>query len=194
MPDRPTKQDVDALALSLGRVIITSARLEHQLTMSLAAILSLNEVQERALLRPMGTSQKVTLLRRIAKGLLLATDSKRVGEIGDLITKIAEQRNDLVHGLYVQDKEDHSPAVLTFSGAARIRSKPKRLTARELELLTTAAILIVGASAWIVGAQRLNRNGPFIELLGFSLRATIWQSGKSHEGRCAMVGQLASRR
>jgi len=60
--------------------------------------------------------------------------------------------------------------------------------------LTTAAILIVGASAWIVGAQRLNRNGLFIELLGFSLRATIWQSGMSNESRCAMVGQLASQR
>jgi hypothetical protein len=87
MPERPTKQDVDALALSLGRVIIMSARLEHQLTMSLAAILSLNEVQERALLRPMGTSQKV-----------MAADSKLVGDVGTLITKVAEERNDLVHG------------------------------------------------------------------------------------------------
>jgi hypothetical protein len=38
-------------------------------------------------------------------------------------------------GLYVHDKDDHSPAVLTFSGAARIRSKPKKVTARDLELL-----------------------------------------------------------
>ena len=74
-------------------------------------------------------------MRRIAKDYLSATESKRVGEVGDVIAKVAEQRNDLVHGLYVHDEEDHSPAVLTFSGAARIRSKPKKLTARDLELL-----------------------------------------------------------
>jgi len=33
---------MDALALSLGRVVIASALLEHQVTMNLATILSLN--------------------------------------------------------------------------------------------------------------------------------------------------------
>jgi hypothetical protein len=83
----------------------------------------------------MGTSQKVNLLRRIAKDYLSTPDSKRVAEVADLIVKVAEERNDLVHGLYVHDKDDQSPVVLTFSGAARIRSRPKKLTPRDLALL-----------------------------------------------------------
>jgi hypothetical protein len=134
MPQPPTKEDMDALAMSVGRVVIASALLEDELTRSLGTILSLNEVQERAILRAMPTSQKVTLLRRIAKEYLSAADSKRVGEVGDLITKVAEERNDLIHGLYIHD-EDYSPVVLTFSGAARIRSKPKKQAAQDLELL-----------------------------------------------------------
>jgi hypothetical protein len=134
VPKRPTREDMDALALSLGRVMIRCSQLEHDLTMHLANVLSLNEVQERALVRQMGTSAKLTLLRRIAKDFLKAADSKRVGEVADLIAKVAERRNDLVHGLYVHDPDDLSPTVLTFSGAARIRSKPKKVSPRDLEL------------------------------------------------------------
>ena len=103
--------------------------------MNLATILSLNNVQERAILRPMGTSQKLTLLRRLAKDFLSSADSKRVAEVADLVAKVADERNDLVHGLFVHDKEDHAPVVLTFSGAARLRSKPKKLSPRDLEFL-----------------------------------------------------------
>ncbi len=102
--------------------------------MHLASVPSLNDVQERSLVRQMGTTAKLTLLRRIAKDYLEVADSKRVGQVADLIGKVAEQRNDLVHGLYVHDPDDMSPAVLTFSGAARIRSKPKKVSPRELEL------------------------------------------------------------
>jgi hypothetical protein len=48
------------------------------MTMVIAGILSLNEVQERTLVRPMTTSVKVTLLNRIAKDYLSAADCKRM--------------------------------------------------------------------------------------------------------------------
>jgi hypothetical protein len=53
MPQPPMKEDMDALALSVGRVVIVSALLEDELTRSLGTILSLIEVQERAILRAM---------------------------------------------------------------------------------------------------------------------------------------------
>lgn len=42
--------------------------------------------------------------------------------------------NDLIHGLYVHSREDNSPAVLTFSGAARIKGNPLKISPRDLEL------------------------------------------------------------
>jgi hypothetical protein len=132
---RPDRESMDELALSLGRVLIASTQLEHSVTVNLASILSFNDVQERAVLRPMPISQKVTLLRRISNDYLSEADCKEVEKVSKLIGKAAEQRNDLMHGLYVHGKDDGSPAILTFSGAARIRSKPKKLTPRELEFL-----------------------------------------------------------
>jgi hypothetical protein len=75
--------------------------LEHDLTMVIAEILSLNEVQERTLVRPMATSVKITLLNRIAKDYLTKEDCKQVMSVTDEIKKAADKRNDLIHGLYV---------------------------------------------------------------------------------------------
>lgn len=132
--DKPSRQELDQLALSLGRVVVTCSMLEHEMTMVIAEILSLNEVQERTLVRPMATSVKVTLLNRIAKDYLRAEDCKRVTKLTTAIKDAAEKRNDLIHGLYVHSPDDNTPAVLTFSGAARIKGSPLKVTPRDLEL------------------------------------------------------------
>ena len=132
--DNPSRGEMDQLALSLGRVVITCSMLEHDLTMTIAEILSLNEVQERTLLRPMATSTKLALLNRIAKDFLSKDDCKRVTTVTGNIKDASEKRNDLIHGLYVHSDADKSAAVLSFSGSARITGKPTALTPRELEL------------------------------------------------------------
>ncbi|MGE5513255.1 MAG: hypothetical protein ACM31O_18650 [Bacteroidota bacterium] len=131
---KPSRKEMDQLALSLGRVVITCSKLEHEMTMVIAEILSLNEVQERGLVRPMGTSVKITLLNRIARDYLTDEDCKRVTQITDQIKVASEKRNDLVHGLYVHLAEKNAPAVLTFSGASRLKGKPMALSPRHLEL------------------------------------------------------------
>lgn len=132
---KPSREEMDKLALSLGRIVITCSSLEHAMTMVIAEILSLNEVQERTLVRPMATSAKIALLKRIAKDYLSKDDHKRVAKVTDAIKGAAEHRNDLIHGLYVHSNdEQRTPAVLTFSGADRIKGKPIPITPRELEL------------------------------------------------------------
>ena len=118
--------------------------LEHDLTMVIAEILSLNEVQERTLVRPMATSVKITLLNRIAKDYLAKDDCKQVMAVTDEIKKAADKRNDLIHGLYVHSSDKKSAAVLTFSGAARIKGKPIEQSPRELELFIVQINWVIG--------------------------------------------------
>ena len=131
--NKPTREEMDQLARSLGRVVIKCSQLEHNLTMVIAEILSLNEVQERTLVRPMATNVKVTLLNRIAKDYLKPNDCKRVTKATSAIKDAAEKRNDLMHGLYVHHPETLKAAVLSFSGAARIKGNPTTLTPQDLE-------------------------------------------------------------
>lgn len=142
--NKPSRQEMDQLALSLGRVVITFAQLEHALTMMIAEVLSLNEVQERTLVRPMATSVKLTLLNRIAKDYLAKADCKKVTKITDGIKDAAEKRNDFTHGLYVHSKDDSAPAILSFSGAYRIKGNPVKITPRELELFIIQINWLVG--------------------------------------------------
>ena len=133
--DKTSREYMDQLALSLGRVVITCSQLEHALTMVIAEIMSLNEAQERTLVRPMQTSTKLDLLNRIAQDYLTKADCKRVTQITTSIKKAAGRRNELIHGLYVHSADRKTAAVLVFSGAARIKGKPVELAPRDLELL-----------------------------------------------------------
>lgn len=135
MPDETSREHLDQMALSLGRVIITCSILEDALTTTIAEIMSLNEVQERSLVRPMTTSVKILLLNRIAADFLNAGDRKRVSSVTKDIKAAAEQRNDLVHGLFVHSHAKKTAAVLSFSGSARLTGKPTEWTPRGLELL-----------------------------------------------------------
>lgn len=132
--NKPTREEMDQLALSIGRVVIVSSQLEHCLTMVVAGILALNEVQERTLVRPMATNVKLTLLNRIAKDYLKPNDCKRVTKTTGEIKDVAEKRNDLMHGIYVHHPETLEAAILSFSGAARIKGNPTKITPRDLEL------------------------------------------------------------
>jgi hypothetical protein len=113
-----SREEVDLISLSLGRVVITAARLEHELTMTIKHAMRLNEVQERALVRPMATNVKITLLNRLAKDYLAADDAKRVTEVTGNISKAADKRNDLT--LYIAytfilqagSRSSHSPKAL----------------------------------------------------------------------------------
>jgi len=132
--DQTSRTYLDQIALSLGKMVISCSNLEHDLTMAIAQILSLNEVQERTLVMPMGISGKLTLLNRIAKDYLTKDEYKRVTNITDQIRKAADKRNDLIHGVYVHAEKDKSAAVLSFAGAARIKGAAVKLEPRELEL------------------------------------------------------------
>ena len=142
--DKPSREEMDQLALCLGRVVITCSMLEHGLTMVIAEILSLNEVQERTLVRPTATTVKITLLNRIAKDYLSQDEYKRVTKVTGEIKNAAEKRNDLIHGLYVHASDTKDAAVLSFSGAARIKGNPIKITPRDLELFIVNINWLIG--------------------------------------------------
>src|SRR6476659_8675206 len=118
--DETSRQHLDQMALSLGRLVITCSQLENDLTMTIAEIMSLNEVQERGLVRPMKTSVKLSLLNRLATDFLKsARHQERVKKVTTAIKNATEARNDLVHGEYVHDP-NKKVAIISFSKGASL--------------------------------------------------------------------------
>lgn len=131
-----SREHLDLMSLALGRLIISCSFMEHALTMTVAGIMDLNEVQERALVRPMATSTKISLLNRIAKDYLKKAEQQRqVAKVLARIKKASEERNDLVHGLYVHDRDDGKVAIISFSEGSRLRGNPVRWEPKDLEYL-----------------------------------------------------------
>jgi hypothetical protein len=129
----PSKEHIDQLCLTLGQVIIAFTRLEHALTMAIAGILGLSEMQERAVVRPMPSSTKTALLLRWSKHYLRKAGQKQASDTLKRIDDAADKRNDLVHGIYTHKKGE--VVILAFSGGARLTGKPIPWSPRDLALL-----------------------------------------------------------
>ena len=132
--DEISREYFDQMALYLGRMVIACSIMENDLTKALAEIMNLNEVQERTLVRPMPTNTKVSLLNRLSVDYLKNPERERIKKITNAIKVAAEKRNDLIHGDYVHTP-DKKAAIVSYSGAARIRGNPVRWTPGDLNVL-----------------------------------------------------------
>jgi hypothetical protein len=97
----PSEEFMRDLAEGVGRVIIAFSLLERDFTMTLAGILKLTMLQERALIRTMSISTKIDLLRALHK------EYGKKGESGRWlrfllkdISHCADRRNELAHSFY----------------------------------------------------------------------------------------------
>ena len=112
------------LAEGVGRVIISFSLLEHDFTLVLARILKLTLLQERAVIRPMSISNKISLLRTLHKeyGKKGETDRWLRYLLKD-IRHCADCRNELAHSFTAIGKESsHS------SRFPKARSYPDNLS------------------------------------------------------------------
>lgn len=119
---QPSKDEIQQICEGVGRVIISFALCEHAITMVIKTLLKLTVLQERALVRGMSLKQKTGLLRRLGNDFLTQPNRKILNDILRDIEGYAENRNDLAHGFH--GHKNGIPAVLTFSGDAKLAVRP----------------------------------------------------------------------
>jgi hypothetical protein len=125
-----SREYVDQICLSVGRAIVAFSQLEHAVTMTIAEIFGLSEIQERALVRPMSITNKTSVLRLLARQKIKPDNRKRVLDLLKQIDDAADQRNDLAHGFYGLKNGEF--AILSFSGAAKLTGNAVDWTPRKL--------------------------------------------------------------
>lgn len=122
------------LAEGVGRVIISFSLLEHDLTIVLAKILRLTVVKERAVIRPMSISNKITLLRALHRDYGKKGETDRwLKHLLKEIKHCADCRNDLAHSFYAEKKGKF--VLLTFSESAKLSGHPVAWTPLALDHL-----------------------------------------------------------
>ena len=100
--------------------------------MTIADIFGLSEIQERALVRPMGITNKTSVLRLLARQKIKPDNRKTVLKLLKQIDDAADNRNDLAHGFYGYKNGEF--AILSFSGAAKLTGNAVDWTPQKLEL------------------------------------------------------------
>jgi hypothetical protein len=130
--DQPPKDEADALVKAIGNATVIWSWFDHALTMTLAEILSLTEVQERILIRPMLPRAKSDLLQRLAKEYVHAERQSITDFLEKEIKPAIDTRNELMHSLYVA--KDGKALQLSFSGKFRIKGQVTPLDAKGLGL------------------------------------------------------------
>lgn len=130
--DETSEEHLSELCKALGGVIVACTGLEHEVSLAIARILGLNQTQERCLVLPLGTQNKINIIRTLAKQFLDKPSCKQVTAIADAVISATTKRNDLVHGFYAH--KDKKVAIVSFSGAARLNGNPVNWTPRDLAL------------------------------------------------------------
>jgi hypothetical protein len=131
MANETSKEYLEQLCLSVGRAIVAFAQLENAVTIIIADIYQLSDLQERALVRPMSITNKTQVLRLLAKQTIKPTGREVVLAILKRIEDEAERRNNLAHGFY--GHKNGKFAILSFSGPARLTGNAVAWTPRKLE-------------------------------------------------------------
>jgi hypothetical protein len=98
---------------------------------TIADIFGLSETQERALVRPMGITNKTSVLRLLARQKIKADNRKTVLELLKQINVAADKMNDLAHGFYGHKNSEFT--ILSFSGAANLTWNAVDCTPQPLE-------------------------------------------------------------
>jgi hypothetical protein len=138
--DETSHAHIERTATCLGRVVMVCSQLEHDLTMAIAQIMELNEVQERSLVRPMATSTKLALVNRLAKDYLARAPLKQVTTLTAKIKDATGKRNDLVHARF--GHENKKVSVLSYSGPDRISGRATYWTLPALEALVAEMVAL----------------------------------------------------
>jgi hypothetical protein len=131
MATETSKEYLEQVCLSVGRAIVAFAQLENAVTMTIADIYQLSDVQERSLVRPMSITNKTQVLRLLAKQRIKPPKREVVLTLLKRIEDEAERRNNLAHGFY--GHKNGKFAILSFSGAARLTGNPVAWTPQKLE-------------------------------------------------------------
>lgn len=138
--DQTSYQYLDDLALKVGAVIVAFTQLEHTLTVTIAAILDLNDLQERALVRPMSITNKTSLLKLLAKEYTKEPFRGKILKTLKAIEDAADNRNNLAHGFYAH--RGNKLAILSFSGASKLTGKPVAWTVENLKTLLSEIVFL----------------------------------------------------
>jgi len=127
MDDETTVNFLNAMAIEVGRLVIAWAMLEKELSKLASALLGLKIIQERALVRPLDARAKTDLLRHVIKAVAPGSYSTELKQLLNDIDNAREERNDIVHGEYVHDKNQKSHVII-YKGAKRVTGRPRRVT------------------------------------------------------------------
>jgi hypothetical protein len=130
---QPPPEFVKELTEWLGRVLIATSQLEHGLAMLLGDLLKLNKLRYTALLIPMSTTTKLTLLRQLGAEYLNQSARKELRKALDEYKACAKLRNSLVHGFYGAKRGKF--VLITFSGDGRFSGRPISWTPKDLQNL-----------------------------------------------------------
>lgn len=129
-PKVPPPEFIKELAEGVGFIIIAASQIEHMLGIALARIFHLTRLQHRALILPMSTTTKSTILRQLGKDYLSKDDRKYLKAFLAELKEYSDHRNDLAHGFYgVKKGKFH---LLTFSGDGRLAGQPVSWDAKKL--------------------------------------------------------------
>jgi hypothetical protein len=141
---QPPPEFVKELAEWLGRVMIAASQLEHTLGILLGDLLKLNRLQYGAVVIPMSTTSKTTLVNQLGAKYVAASDRKKLKSTLNEIKTCADIRNGLVHGFYGTKRGKFH--LITHSGEGRLSGQPTAWTPTHLQALARR-IGVANASA-----------------------------------------------
>lgn len=142
---QPSPEYVKELSEWLGRTMIAASKLEHTLAMLIGDLLKLNKLRYGALVVPMSTNSKTTLLRQLGSAHLSPADRKILRSVLEQVKDCAELRNTLVHGFYGAKRG--KAHIVTHSGEGRFSGQPVEWTPNHLRaFVKNLSLLTVSVS------------------------------------------------
>jgi len=127
---QPSQEMIREIAEGVGYILIAASHLEHMLGLALAKLLRLSKLQHRALIIPMSTRSKTTIIRQIGNEYLRSDQKAALKKYLKAVENCADQRNDLAHGFYGAKKGKFD--LITFSGEGRFAGRPTSWSAKSL--------------------------------------------------------------
>ena len=120
--------------------MIAASKLEHTLAILIGDLLKLNKLRYGALVIPMSTNSKTTLLRQLGVAHLSPANRKVLRGVLEQVKDCAEIRNTLVHGFY--GAKDGKAHIITHSGEGRFSGQPVEWTPNHLRAFVKRLSLV----------------------------------------------------
>jgi hypothetical protein len=120
--DQQSPEYFEEHAVHVARVIFAAAMLDDLVSTFIAEFLDLEEFQENALLRPMGTRAKIDLLQRLSNHYVGRKETKSINSLFAAARDALEERNAVVHG--IPSQIDGAFAFRSWTGKAKLTGEP----------------------------------------------------------------------